>query len=67
MDTDETPWSKHLAWQENPFRLELLRFHECISQGIPPLTPARAAVDDIRLAGDIIKVAMKAEERAHAD
>ena len=67
MDSDETPWSKHLTWQENPFRLELLRFHECITQGVAPLTPARAAVDDICLAGEIIKTAMNAQERSHAD
>jgi predicted dehydrogenase len=67
MDADESAWSKHLAWHENPFRLELLAFHECITQGVAPLTPARAAVDDIRLAGGIVKTAISAQERTHVN
>lgn len=58
MDADETPWRKHLAWQENPFRLELLSFHECITRGAPPLTPVRSAVADIQLAAEIVKTAI---------
>jgi predicted dehydrogenase len=60
MGEDGHPWVKHLAWHENPFRLELLKLHECITQGVEPLTPVRAAVPDIRLAGEIVRAAMDA-------
>jgi predicted dehydrogenase len=60
MNRDETPYQKQMSWQENPFRLELLRFHECITQGAEPLTPVRAAVDDVRLAGQIVRTAINA-------
>ena len=60
MGEDDHPYVKHLAWQENPFRLELLKFHECITQGTEPITPVRAAVADIRLAGEIVRAAMNA-------
>lgn len=60
MDADEKPYVKHLEWQENPFRLELLKFHECITTGAPVLTPVHNAVGDIRLVGDIIKTALNA-------
>jgi predicted dehydrogenase len=66
MDDDEKPWVKHLSWHENAFRLELLHFHESITTGTQPLTPARAAVADIKLAGDIVKTAMASRSRARA-
>ena len=58
MNQDQTPYLKQMSWQENPFRLELIKFHECITQGVEPFTPVRAAVDDIRLAGEIVRTAI---------
>jgi predicted dehydrogenase len=60
MGEDDHPWVKRLSWHENPFRLELLKFHECITQGTEPLTPVRAAVADIRLSAEIVRAAMNA-------
>src|SRR6476469_3819052 len=60
MGEDDHPYVKHLAWQENPFPLELLKFHECITQRTEPITPVRAAVADSRLAGEIVRAAMNA-------
>ena len=58
IDPDETPFTRRMSWQENPFRLELIKFHECITQGTEPFTPVRDAVHDIRLAGEIVKAAL---------
>lgn len=61
MDQHEKPFVTRLAWQENPFRLELLKFHECITTGAPVLTPVRTAVEDTRLVGNIIRTAMQVQ------
>jgi predicted dehydrogenase len=55
MDSDGTPWRREYSWHDNPFKLELAHFGECIRSGRPPITPGREAIDDIRLVGDIIK------------
>ena len=55
MDPDSTPWRREYTWHDNPFKLELLHFGECIRNGQPPLTPGREAIADIQLVGDIIK------------
>jgi predicted dehydrogenase len=55
MDSDRTPWRREYAWHENPFKLELRHFGECIRTGRQPLTPGREAIDDIQLVGDIVK------------
>jgi predicted dehydrogenase len=60
MDTDRTPWRREYAWHDNPFKLELQHFGECISTGQPPLTPGREAIDDIRLVGEIVRTACAA-------
>ena len=39
MDADRTPWRREYAWHDNPFKLELLHFGECIRDGQPPITP----------------------------
>ncbi|MDQ2682494.1 MAG: Gfo/Idh/MocA family oxidoreductase, partial [Chloroflexota bacterium] len=67
MDADGKPWVQRRSWQENPFRLELLQFHRAITTGAPVLTPVETAVHDIRLAGDIVKAAMRTEGFRHAD
>lgn len=55
MEADRTPWRKEFAWHDNPFKLELMHFGECIRNGVAPLTPGREAIADIQLVGDIVK------------
>jgi predicted dehydrogenase len=54
MDADGTPRTTTYAWHDNPFKLELRHFRDCILSGTPPLTPGREAVADIALVRDII-------------
>jgi predicted dehydrogenase len=63
MDSDRTPWRREYSWHDNPFKLELQHFGECIRTGQPPLTPGREAIDDIRLVGDIVKTYMRQSTR----
>jgi predicted dehydrogenase len=62
MDADRTPWRREYAWHDNPFKLELRHFGECIRTGRAPLTPGREAIDDIRLVGDIVKTYLRSRE-----
>jgi predicted dehydrogenase len=55
MDADRTPWRREYAWHDNPFKLELQHFGECIRTGHPLRTPGRDAIADIRLVGEIVK------------
>jgi len=57
MDADGTPWRREYAWHDNPFKLELQHFGDCIRTGQPPSTPGREAIDDIRLVGEIVRTA----------
>jgi predicted dehydrogenase len=59
MDGDGTPWRREYAWHDNPFKLELEHFGECIRTGSPPRTTGRDAVDDIQLVGDIVKTYLR--------
>ncbi len=54
MDEDGTPWTKELTWHDNPFKLELRHFRDCILNGRMPITPGRDTVADIALVRDII-------------
>ena len=65
-DADRTPWRREYTWHDNPFKLELQHFGECIRSGAPPLTPGREAVDDVRLVGDIVKTFLRGEREAEA-
>ena len=62
MDADRTPWRREYAWHDNPFKLELQHFGECIRTGRLPLTPGREAIADIRLVGDIVKTYLRSRE-----
>lgn len=55
MEPESHPWAKQLSWHDNPFKLELQHFRECIQDGREPRTPGRAAIADIALVGDIIR------------
>jgi predicted dehydrogenase len=64
MDDDGTAWRREYAWHDNPFKLELEHFGECIRTGSPPLTSGRDAVADIQLVGDIVKAYLLRGARA---
>ncbi len=55
MEADRTPWRKEFSWHDNPFKLELQHFGECIRTGAQPITPGRDAVADVQLVGDIVR------------
>jgi predicted dehydrogenase len=54
MEADGTPWRKELSWHDNPFKIELRHFGECIRAGRAPSTDGRSAVGDIGLVRDIV-------------
>ena len=54
MEADGLPCCKEYAWHDNPFKLEVQHFRDCILDGREPITPGRAAVHDIALVRDII-------------
>ncbi len=55
MDADRTAWRKEYQWHDNPFKIELMHFGECIREGKQPITTGRDAIADIQLVGDIVK------------
>jgi predicted dehydrogenase len=64
MDADRTPWRREYSWHDNPFKLELQHFGECIRTGQPPITPGREAIADIQLVGDIVKTYLRSTNSA---
>jgi predicted dehydrogenase len=54
MEENGLPWKQEFAWHDNPFKLELQHFRECILNGRQPITPGREAIHDIALVRDII-------------
>jgi len=63
MDADRTPWRKEFSWHDNPFKLELQHFGQCIRTGQPPLTPGRDVIADIQLVGDIVRTYLEGDPR----
>jgi predicted dehydrogenase len=59
MDSDRTPWRREYSWHDNPFKLELQHFGECIRTGQSPRTPGREAIADIQLVADIVKTYLR--------
>jgi predicted dehydrogenase len=59
MEEDRTPWRKEFAWHDNPFKIELLHFGDCIRAGTQPITTGRDAIADIQLVGDIVRTYLK--------
>ena len=59
MDADRTPWRREYTWHDNPFKLELQHFGECIRTRQQPRTPGREAIADIQLVGDIVKTYLR--------
>jgi predicted dehydrogenase len=54
MEPDGTPYRQEFSWHDNPFKLEVRHFRECILSGRQPITTGRAAIHDIALVRDII-------------
>jgi predicted dehydrogenase len=55
MNADRTPWRQEYQWHDNPFKIELAHFGDCIRAGIQPITTGRDAIADIQLVGNIVK------------
>jgi len=55
MDADRISWKRELSWHDNPFKLELRHFRECVLDGKTPITDGRSAVHDIALVRDIVR------------
>ena len=54
-EADGQPWRKELSWHDNPFKLEIQHFRECVLKGQEPIAPGRRAVADVALVRDIIR------------
>ena len=63
MDVDRTPWRREYSWHDNPFKLELQHFGQCIRSGQPPLTSGRDAIADIQLVGEIVRTDLQQQNR----
>jgi predicted dehydrogenase len=59
MNADRTPWRQEYQWHDNPFKIELMHFGECIRAGKQPITTGRDAIADIQLVGDIVRTHLK--------
>jgi predicted dehydrogenase len=55
MNADRTAWRQEYQWHDNPFKIELAHFGDCIRAGTQPITTGRDAIADIQLVGDIVK------------
>ena len=55
MDDDRTPWRREYQWHDNPFKIELAHFGQCIRTGGQPSTPGREAIADVALVGQIVR------------
>jgi predicted dehydrogenase len=66
MDSDRTPWRREYSWHDNPFKLELQHFGDCIRTGQTPSTPGKEAIADIQLVGEIVKTYLRSSAHAGA-
>ncbi|MFN8522970.1 MAG: Gfo/Idh/MocA family oxidoreductase [Chloroflexota bacterium] len=55
IDAEGNAFSTTRSWHDNPFKLELLKFRDCVVNDMPAITPGREAVEDVKLVGDIIR------------
>jgi len=55
MDEGGNAWARQHEWHDNPFKLEILHFRDCVLEGRQPDTPGRDVVHDIRLVAEIVK------------
>ncbi|MCC6627459.1 MAG: Gfo/Idh/MocA family oxidoreductase [Chloroflexi bacterium] len=60
IEADGMPRRSEYAWHDNPFKLEVQHFRDCILSGRQPSTPGRDAVHDIALVRDIILAHLRA-------
>lgn len=60
MEADGIPWKKEVIVNtQNSFKLELIHFHECITNGTPPLTDGVGARHDAALVREIVQTYLK--------
>lgn len=65
MDDQGLSWSKELSWHDNPFKLELQHFGQCIRTGERPETDGRSTVHDIALVREIVLAHLNKTEYRH--
>jgi hypothetical protein len=54
-----------LSWHDNPFKLELQHFRDCIRTGRRPGTDGQSTIHDIALVGEIVKAHLAKSEVRH--
>lgn len=59
MDADRAAWRQEYQWHDNPFKIELEHFGDCIREGRQPSTPGREAIADVALVGAIVRTYLK--------
>jgi hypothetical protein len=55
-----------LSWHDNPFKIELQRFGQCIRTGERPETDGRSTIHDIALVREIVLAHLTKAEVPHA-
>jgi len=60
IDADGHPWQREQRWHDNPFKIELRHFRECVRCGTQPITSGRDAIHDIALVAKIIRAYLDA-------
>lgn len=65
MDADRIPWRKELSWHDNPFKIELQHFGQCIRDGQQPETDGRSTIHDIALVREIVLAHLNKTEYPH--
>ncbi len=66
MDADGNSWRKELSWHDNPFKLELQHFGQCIRTGERPATDGASTIHDIALVREIVLAHLHKTEYPHA-
>ena len=65
MDPESLAWRKELSWHDNPFKLELQHFGQCIRTGERPETDGRSTIHDIALVREIVLAHLTKTEVRH--
>ncbi len=65
MESNGLPWRKELSWHDNPFKLELEHFGQCIRNAERPETDGRSTIHDIALVREIVLAHLNKTEYPH--
>ncbi|MEE2708688.1 MAG: Gfo/Idh/MocA family oxidoreductase [Gemmatimonadota bacterium] len=61
MEDGTMPWTKELIVNtQNSFKLELVHFHDCITNGTIPITDGAGARQDVKLVRDVVNTYLRA-------